>query len=245
MEHSDAAGRAREAVAATDRRLFLPEYQKRYADADQPLTIGHGATCSQPTTVREMLSLLDARPGHRVLDVGSGSGWTTAILAAMVAPDGVVFGVELEPALVEFGRANLAAWFAAQEPDDDGATHPATAVPGPAGAVGPAGAAGIASASRSGQGGDAQRRLSLAPASIEEARASGLGLPDHAPFDRILVSAEARALPMTLVDQLADGGRMVAPVRGKLAVAEVHHGELSTHTVGAFSFVPLRGPGSA
>lgn len=220
MEHSDAARRVQEAVAATDRRVFLPEHQHRFADADQPLTIGHGATCSQPTTVREMLTLLDARPGHRVLDVGSGSGWTTAILAALVAPDGAVFGVELEPALVDFGRANLAAWVAAQGADE-GATRLDTTATGP------------------------QEPLALAPASIEQSRPSGLGLPEHGPFDRILVSAEAKALPMALVDQLAEGGRMVAPVRGRLAVAEVRSGELHTRTVGAFSFVPLRGPGSA
>src|SRR5690554_1160439 len=141
----DGDARVREVMAALDRRTFLPPDQHRFADADQPLSIGHHATCSQPSTVARMLTLLDARPGHRVLDVGSGSGWTTAILARLVAPDGEVRGVELEPALVETGRANLAA-------------------------------AGVAAA-------------------IEPAVPGALGLPGHAPFDRVLVSAEARRLP--------------------------------------------------
>ena len=79
---------------------------------------------------------------------------------------------------------------------------------------------------------------------VHQAVPGVLGLPQLGPFDRILVSAEARSLPMALVGQLSDGGRMVAPVRGALAVADVQDGELHTRTVGAFSFVPLRGPGS-
>ena len=55
-----------------------------------------------------MLRLLEVPPGDRVLDVGSGSGWTTALLAQLTGPDGEVLGVELEPDLVAFGAANLA-----------------------------------------------------------------------------------------------------------------------------------------
>jgi protein-L-isoaspartate(D-aspartate) O-methyltransferase len=55
-----------------------------------------------------MLRLLDVRPGQRVLDVGAGSGWTTALLAHLVGPTGSVLGVELEPELVAFGGRNLA-----------------------------------------------------------------------------------------------------------------------------------------
>lgn len=94
-------------MSATDRRDFLPADQQRFADVDGPLPIGHGATCSQPSTVRRMLELLDPQPGQRVLDVGCGSGWTTALLDRLVSPGGSVRGVELEPALVDAGRANL------------------------------------------------------------------------------------------------------------------------------------------
>ncbi len=55
-----------------------------------------------------MLDLLDVRPGNSVLDIGSGSGWTTALLAHMTGAEGSVLGLERIPALVEFGTANLA-----------------------------------------------------------------------------------------------------------------------------------------
>ena len=55
-----------------------------------------------------MLRLLEVRPGHRVLDVGAGSGWTTALLARLVGPEGEALGIELEPDLVAWGSANLA-----------------------------------------------------------------------------------------------------------------------------------------
>lgn len=54
-----------------------------------------------------MLDLLDVRPGHRVLDVGSGSGWTTALLARLVGPEGRILGVELVPELADWGAENL------------------------------------------------------------------------------------------------------------------------------------------
>ncbi|MCK0112747.1 protein-L-isoaspartate O-methyltransferase [Ornithinimicrobium sp. F0845] len=100
------AGRSdRDAVAramdATPRTQFLPPSVRRSADEDRALQIGFGSTCSQPSTVLSMLRFLDLQPGHRVLDVGSGSGWTTAIMARLVGPDGSVLGVELEAPLVE------------------------------------------------------------------------------------------------------------------------------------------------
>jgi protein-L-isoaspartate(D-aspartate) O-methyltransferase len=96
-----------EAFALTPREEFLPAGERRSAGYDGPLPIGFGQTNSQPSTVESMLRLLDVRQGQRVLDVGSGSGWTTALLARLTGPTGRVFGVELEPELVEFGSDNL------------------------------------------------------------------------------------------------------------------------------------------
>jgi protein-L-isoaspartate(D-aspartate) O-methyltransferase len=77
---------------------------------DAPLPIGFGVTNSQPTTVANMLSLLDPLPGNRVLDVGAGSGWTTALLAHLVGPDGLVLGTERIPELVARASEAIAEW---------------------------------------------------------------------------------------------------------------------------------------
>lgn len=98
------------AMASLDRRAFLPADQHRHAGEDRPLPIGLGQTCSQPSTVAAMLRLLRVPPGARVLDVGAGSGWTTAILARLVGPTGRVVGVELEPDLAARAARSLAAW---------------------------------------------------------------------------------------------------------------------------------------
>ena len=87
--------RVDEAMHAIERQEFLPPTQRERAALDVPLGIGHGATCSQPTTVATMLRLLGARPGHAVLDVGSGSGRTAALLDHLVTPGGTVVGVEI------------------------------------------------------------------------------------------------------------------------------------------------------
>src|SRR3954447_7518916 len=100
-----------------------------------------------------MLRLLDVHPGQRILDVGSGSGWTTALLAHLTGPAGSVLGVEIEPELVAWGAANVCA-------------------------------AGVPSAT-----------IRLADAAVR-------GAPDQAPYDRILVSADAWELPDELVGQL-------------------------------------------
>jgi protein-L-isoaspartate(D-aspartate) O-methyltransferase len=97
------------AFAAHPRAGFLPQSARYRAAHDGPIQIARGQTCSQPRTVASMLRLLQVRPGQHVLDVGSGSGWTTALLAHLVGPGGSVVGVEIEPQLVAFGSANLAA----------------------------------------------------------------------------------------------------------------------------------------
>lgn len=97
-----------EAFRAVARAEFLRPSDQSNAGVDAPIAIGEGQTNSQPRTVFAMLELLDVRPGQRVLDVGSGSGWTTALLAHLVGPTGIVIGTELVPELVAFGTANLA-----------------------------------------------------------------------------------------------------------------------------------------
>jgi protein-L-isoaspartate(D-aspartate) O-methyltransferase len=101
----DAVSRA---FVAVPRAGFLPPEERWHASYDGPIPIGLGQTNSQPRTVADMLRLLDVHPGQRVLDVGAGSGWTTALLAHLTGPTGRVTGVELEPSLVAFGTANLA-----------------------------------------------------------------------------------------------------------------------------------------
>jgi len=105
----DAVARVRVAMAAQPRERFLPPSERRRASYDGPLDIGHGQTNSQPRTVSAMLLLLDVRPGQRVLDVGSGSGWTTALLAELVGPTGSVLGLERVRDLVVTGGANVEA----------------------------------------------------------------------------------------------------------------------------------------
>lgn len=96
------------AMSVIDRRGFLPARARRRAAEDRPLGIGHGQTNSQPHTVVDLLVALDVAAGQRVLDVGSGSAWTTALLAHLVGPTGSVLGVERVAALATWGRENLA-----------------------------------------------------------------------------------------------------------------------------------------
>lgn len=179
-----------EAFASVPRAGFLPAAQRSRAEYDGPIPIGYGQTNSQPHTVENMLRLLDVRPGIRVLDVGSGSGWTTALLAHLVGPKGSVLGLELVPELAQWGAANL------------GSAYPW--------------------------------------ARIEPADRRVLGDPAGAPYDRILVSAGAGRMPDALVEQLADPGRMVVPVRGTMMLVEHRSGEVRVTAHGRYRFVPLR-----
>ncbi len=91
-----------------DRRYFVPEalHERLYVDA--PLPIGQSQTISQPSTVAFMLELLGAKEGDDVLDIGSGSGWTAALLCEIVGEDGTVTGLERHDGLVKLAQKDLA-----------------------------------------------------------------------------------------------------------------------------------------
>ena len=181
------------AMTAVPRERFLPPGQRRHRRRDAPLPIGHGQTNSQPTTVRQMLELLDVQPGDRVLDVGSGSGWTTVLLAWLTGAHGSVVGVERVPDLVAFGAANV-------------------------------------------------RAAGMPWAHVHKAVPGRFGAPSQAPFERILVSAQAQELPPDLVTQLAPGGVLVVPVAGRmLRVTASTDGEggPAVEEHGWYRFVPL------
>ena len=96
-----------EAFLNVHRRDFLPEELKGDFEENIPLPINYGQTNSQPLTVAFMLELLQPKEGDRVLDVGSGSAWTTALLAYLVGRKGKVYAVEKIPQLKTFGETNL------------------------------------------------------------------------------------------------------------------------------------------
>ena len=87
---------------------FLPEEIKNLAGLDEALPIGYNQTISQPLVVAFMLELLCPKEGDKILDIGSGSGWTSALLSQIVGKDGKVISLELVSDLVEFGRENVA-----------------------------------------------------------------------------------------------------------------------------------------
>jgi len=107
-----------EAFRKIKREDFVLEDLKDEADVNAPLPIGWGQTISQPLTVAFMLELLQPEPGDKILDIGSGSGWQTAILAYIVAAPpkrgeprlkdgGKVFAIERIPQLFKFGKNNV------------------------------------------------------------------------------------------------------------------------------------------
>lgn len=95
-----------EAFSNVHRNLFVSDDLYAQAEADIALPIGHGQTISQPLTVAFMLELLDPQKGQNILDVGSGSGWTTSILAHIVGERGHVIGLEIIQELCDLGKMN-------------------------------------------------------------------------------------------------------------------------------------------
>ncbi|MDZ5622853.1 protein-L-isoaspartate O-methyltransferase family protein [Nocardioides bizhenqiangii] len=199
-----------EAFAAVPRRDFLPAWQHPFAGIDHALDIGYGVTNSQPTTVRNMLDLLDPQPGDRVLDVGSGSGWTTALLAHLVGPTGSVVGVERIPELVASSRTALARIV----PDESVVDRPDSRQ-------------------------ERQGLSPFAPISVFQAEPGVLGWPAEAPYDRVLVSAAAHAVPPALLEQLAVGGVLVVPVEGVMTRVVLSPEGPVVERHGRYLFVPL------
>jgi len=178
------------AFKAVDRANFvLPEY-KLLAYEDEALPLGYEQTISQPTVVAFMLELLEPQCGEHILDVGSGSGWTTALLAKIVGAAGKVNGVEIVQQLTTFGQTNIA-------------------------------------------------KYNFPSVSITQAKEE-VGLQEHAPFDKILVSAGSSSIPQPLLDQLIIGGTMVIPIG--TAVWKIHKKTKSKNDIEKFEgflFVPL------
>lgn len=106
-----------EAFRAIRRVDFIPEEMKGLAELNEALPIGEGQTISQPLVVAFMLEQLQPEPGDKILDVGSGSGWTTALLAHVISRSyapvrrsrtGKVISIEITPELKNFGEKNVA-----------------------------------------------------------------------------------------------------------------------------------------
>jgi protein-L-isoaspartate(D-aspartate) O-methyltransferase len=95
-----------DAIMKVHRHLFVPKGMGDSAYGNYPLPIGAGQTISQPYTVAFMLQALELKKGHKVLEVGTGSGWNAALIAEMVKP-GKVYTTEIVPELAVFARKNL------------------------------------------------------------------------------------------------------------------------------------------
>ena len=181
-----------EALLKIPREIFMPADKRNIAHEDRAVPIGCGQTISQPYIVAYMTQALRLTPQCRTLEVGTGTGYQTAILASLCRH---VFTVERIASLQRCAAVVLA-------------------------------------------------NLGISNVSMSTGDGS-LGLKDEAPFDRILVTAAAPRVPPTLIRQLADGGRLVAPVGGlgeQTIVAVVREGPRTIETpLLACRFVKLIG----
>lgn len=99
--------RVRKAMLRVPRHMFVPEYERKEAYIDMPLEIGYGQTISAPHMVAIMCELLKLSEGHKVLEIGTGSGYNAAIMGEIVGKSGHVYTVERIEPLVHFARENL------------------------------------------------------------------------------------------------------------------------------------------
>jgi protein-L-isoaspartate(D-aspartate) O-methyltransferase len=174
------------------RHLFVPEPLRDQAYEDHPLAIGRGQTISQPYMAACMTEALAPLPGEKILEVGTGSGYQTAILLELGAE---VRTVEIEPELASSARERI-------------------------------------------------ERLGYSGARFRVGDGS-LGWAEEAPFDGVIVTAGAPALPVGLTEQLKEGGRMVIPVGGEeeqdLLLVRRVAGRVERRRICGCIFVKLRG----
>lgn len=95
------------AFREVNREDFIPENLRQAAYHDVPLPLLRGKTISQPTTVMIMTHALELKPGEKVFEIGTGSGYQAAIIARIVGPKGKVITTEVVPELVHFAKQNL------------------------------------------------------------------------------------------------------------------------------------------
>jgi len=204
-----------EAFRAIDRADFVLLEYAGEAYGNYPLPIGHNQTISQPLTVAFLLELLDPRPGEKILDVGSGSGWTTALLASIVGEKGRVFAIERIPELCEFGKRNLAKYFGEDR---------AKIICGDAT-----------------EGFLKQAPFDPAPFADDFVHGAKRQSVKGAGFDKILAGAAAFGeIPEVWKEQLKIGGRIVAPVGGSIKLyIKKSEGKWEEKEFPGFSFVPL------
>jgi len=183
------------AMLNVPRHLFVPSVHRSSAYVDAPLNIGYGQTISAPHMVAIMCDLLDLQEGHKVLEVGTGSGYNAAVMAELIGNNGIVYSSERITELVRSSKNNLKA------------------------------------------AGYNNVEVFLSDGSI--------GLPEHAPYDRICVTASAPSIPQPLVQQLRSGGKMVIPVgemfQSLYLVTKEKDGTVVTKEWGGVVFVPLIG----
>jgi len=181
-----------DAMLAVPRHEFVPATCRDAAYSDQPLPIGLGQTISQPLIVGLMTEALALAVTDRVLEIGTGSGYQTAVLARLASE---VFTIEYRPELAR------AAWIRF-------------------------------------------RQLGIGNVRVRQGD-GGNGWPEAAPFHKILVTAAAAFPPPPLIDQLAEGGRLVMPVGGRqhqeLIRIQKRHGRIERQHLDWCRFVPLAG----